>query len=338
MQLLRKSRFPLRFSARPWMRDPALALLRNGGLAKAACLIALAAAAPSCSDDVTGFRSSIVSGTVRVRNGAPLAGATVGFFEHVTSAAVPARMPARAPAKDPGPTVVVTDAGGRYAIALSGGHYDVWIGGVADSGIMPVQVTDVVVNASRVSVVVNASRVSLDLSYPGYHVTGRMSHLGVWLASGSVFVQGSTNTALAELRNGAYSLLLPAGTYDVWANPNEGYWGVPRVKHEGIIVSADTTIDLAVDGHFVEGTVTGPGGSIQYGAVVSATAPGASAWNYTDSNGRYGLHLPDGEYAFLVTPPPGGDTLGALHTLGVIITAPRTLDFQLLPKPAPPGG
>jgi hypothetical protein len=329
MQLLRKSRLPLRFSARLWMRERALALLGNGGLAKAACLIALAAAAASCSDDVTGFRSSIVSGTLRVRSGAPLAGATVGFFEHVSSAPAPAPMSARAPAKDPGPPVVVTDVQGRFAIAVSRGRYDVWVGGVADSGIMPVPVTDVVVNASRVS---------LDLSYPGYHVTGRMTHLGVWLASGSVFVLGPTNTARAELRNSAYSLLLPPGTYDVWANPNQGYWGVPRVLHEGIAVSSDTTIDLAVDGHFVEGTVRGPGGSVQYGATVSARAPGASAWNYTDSNGFYGLHLPDGEYEFLVTPPTGADTLGALDTLGVIITAPRTLDFQLAPKPAPPGG
>jgi len=40
-------------------------------------------------------------------------------------------------------------------------------------------------------------------------------------------------------------------------------------------------------------------GSVQYGAIVSATATGASAWNYTDSNGFYGLHLPSGVYEFL---------------------------------------
>jgi hypothetical protein len=100
-------------------------------------------------------------------------------------------------------------------------------------------------------------------------------------------------------------------------------------------VSSDTTIDFSVDGHFVEGMVTGPGGSIQYGAIVSATAPGASASNYTDSNGRYGLHLPDGEYDFYVTPPPGADSLAILNVQDVLIVAPRTLDFMLSPAPVP---
>jgi len=153
-----------------------------------------------------------------------------------------------------------------------------------------------------------------------------------------VLVEGSTNTARAELRGNprVYTLLLPGGTFDFWAKPNEGYWGVPRVKFAGITVAADTTIDFACDGHFVQGVVRDTYGSVQHGAIVSATAPGAAAWNYTDSNGFYGLHLPNGVYEFLVTPPPGADTLGTLGTLGVNITAPRTLDFrlQLIATPA----
>jgi hypothetical protein len=312
----------------------------NGTFAKAACLIAIAAAIPSCSNDVTGSRSLIVSGIVRVRDGAPLAGATVRFLERAGSVAAPVRMSARAPATAPRPTAVVTDAQGRYAIAVSKGHYDIWIGGgVADSSIMSVPVTDVTIGASWVS---------LDLSYPGYRVTGRMSQLGSFLASGSVVAMDGTNTALARLRDTGpphfsertYSLLLPAGTYDFWANPNEGYWGVPRVKFEGITVNADTTIDWACDGHFVQGHVTGPGGVILYGAIVSAVAPGASAWNYTDSNGFYGLHLPDGNYIFTVTPPPGADSLGTVH-YPEVVDAPRTIDFSVplatvLPPPGPP--
>jgi hypothetical protein len=301
----------------------------TGTLAKAACLIAIAAAIPSCSDDVTGSRSLIVSGIVRVRDGAPLAGATVRFLERVGAGAPPVRMSARAPATTPWPTAVVTDALGRYAIAVSKGHYDVWVGGgVPDSSILSVPVTDVTIGASWVA---------LDLSYPGYRVTGTMSSLGSGLASGSVVALDGTNTARAYLRdNGAprfsertYSLLLPAGTYDFWANPNEGYWGVPRVKFEGITVSADTTINWACDGSFVQGHVTGPGGVIAYGAIVSATAPGASAWNYTDSNGFYGLHLPDGDYIFTVKPPPGADSLAAVSYPTVFINAPRTLDLSI---------
>src|SRR6185503_5389800 len=211
------------------------------------------------------------------------------------------------------------------------GPYQVWAGGPADSGIMSQQVASVTVS----------SQVSLDLHYQGYRVRGMITHLGLGLAAGSVFVQGATNTARAELRdNGAppfsertYSLLLPGGTYDIWANPNTGYWGVPRVKFQGITVGADTTIDFACDGHFVRGTVTSPGGAIVYGATVSATASGASAFDYTTSIGTYGVHLPNGEYVFTVTPPAGADSLATVTVPGIIINAPRTLDLELSHTP-----
>lgn len=283
------------------MRDGSRRLLPTGSRG-VLVLAAMSSQIVSCSDRVAG-PEAVVEGVVHLRDGPPLPGVVVSFFE-------PAAATSRAEA-------ATTDTNGRFSLRLPGGTYEVWVGGAADSGVMAQQVS---------SVTVRRSHVSLDLHYAGYRVTGAMRHLNVALASGNVFVLGGTNTARAELRdNGAgthavrtYSLLLPAGTFDFWANPNEGYWGVPRVKFEGITVGADTTIDLAVDGHFVEGTVTGPGGAIVYGAIVSATAPGA-------------------EYEFHVTPPVA-DTLAALHTLGEIITAPRTLDFQLPPKPVPPGG
>jgi hypothetical protein len=107
------------------------------------------------------------------------------------------------------------------------------------------------------------------------------------------------------------------------------------VKYEGITVSSDTTIDLSLDGHFVNGTVTGPGGLPLYGAIVNATAPNASASSYTTSIGTYGLHLPTGEYVFTVTPPPGADSLATLVSSPIFIDAPRTLDFSLLAAPPP---
>jgi hypothetical protein len=298
------------------MRDRSPKLLPTGSLGLLV-LAVLASQIVSCSDNVTG-PTAFVDGVVQLRDGPPLPGVVVSFSEPTNAT--------------PLLTHTTTDANGRFSLLLPAGVYEVWVRAAADSGVMSQQVA---------SVTVQSSHVSLDLHYSGYRVRGMITSLGLGLASGYVLVLDGTNTARADLRdNGAprfsertYSLLLPAGTFDFWANPNEGYWGVPRVKFEGITVSSDTTIDLACDGHFVRGTVTGPGGVIIYGATVSATAPGASAFDYTTSIGTYGVHLPDGEYVFTVTPPSGADTLQTLTVPGVLIDAPRTLDLQLSHTP-----
>jgi hypothetical protein len=310
------------------MRDRAPKLRTTGRLLAA---LALAGLIGSCSSDGGSLTKVPVSGTLRLRGGAPIPGATIVFLQETppSGGVMPLAPRARKAVIYPNPPVAITDAGGRYSIEIFSGRYDVWVGGGPDSGFM---------SQHMATITVRAPRVPLDLSYEGYRVSGKMIHLNVALASGSIFVEGPTNTARATLHNSGYSMLLPGGAYDIWANPNEGYWGVPRVKFEGVTVSSDTTIDWHVDGHFVQGTVRTTGGSVVYGAVVAATSPNASAWNYTDSNGFYGLHLPTGAYRFIVTPPPGADTLGGVATGdSVPIDAPQTLDFTL-PPPIPPQG
>ncbi len=281
--------------------------------------------AVSCSDNSTGPRNVLVTGIVRLRDGSPLTGATVGFFEPATALRQGPGSAEQAPSSPVQP-VATTDAHGRFAIGMPEGSYEVWIGGVADSGFMPTHVTDLTLRPPTTS---------LELHYDAYRVSGGITFLGSFFA-GSVFVTGSTSTTRAEVRHSAYSLLLPAGTYDFLAGTTPEYAlysGLPRVKYEGIAVSADTTINFSLDGHFVRGTVTGPGGLPLYGGYVNATASNASATSYTASIGTYGLHLPTGEYVFTVTPPPGGDSIGVRTYPPVLIDAPRTIDFDLSGPP-----
>lgn len=303
-----------------------------------ALLIPLLVSCSKTNDDVVLVP---VDGVVRLRDGPPLAGVTVAFLGPVPQAAPPA---ARAPlAPEPrgagrgviyeNPPIATTDALGRFQIPVPAGRYEVWIGGPADGGIMSQHAS---------TVTLRSSRVTLDLRYEGYRLSGRLiGPGGTALTSGDVFVLSGTSTARASLVAGSYSLLLPADTFAIWANPGAADYnrGVPRVKHEGIILASDSTIDLSVDGFEVTGTVTGPGGIPLDGGWVSAYAPTASAYSPTAADGTYRIYLPGMEYAFTVDPGPGRDSIGVYHNLGILIDADRTLDFNLsVPPPPPPPG
>jgi len=187
---------------------------------------------------------------------------------------------------------------------LPGGVYEVWVGGTGRA----VMSQQVIVRHR------GSSRASLIFTMRDIVYTGAPS-LGTGLASGSVFVGGSTNThAPSSAGTHASTPCPPCGT-SILANRTKGSWGVPRVKftdHGG----RDTTIDFACDG-------TCPGvvrtyGSVQYGAIVSATAPAPPPelhgfeWLYASSSTACTSSR---------DPPPGADTLGTLDTLGVNVTA-----------------
>jgi len=295
--------------------------LRSRSVALALCL----ATASSCADIATKPRAEVeVNGVVYARNGAPLAGATVGFFVPVTLSPIPGGPVPPPPvfshaARAVGPSVVTTDAQGRYSTSLPAATYEVWIGGVADSGFFPLHVIDVVLHPPVTSVPIH---------YPGYRVTGTIRGPGaVPLAAGNIAVWGDYNGTQSGVENGHYTFLLPRGTYSFSVNPQVADEGVPRITFPGIEVAADTTIDFAVDGNRVEGTVTGPGGTPLSGAYVDASGINVSATSETAADGTFQLYLPSREYRFYVA---AGQSYIATRTLGsVLVTAPMTLDFDL---------
>jgi len=274
-----------------------------------------------------------VEGIVRLRDGPPLGGITVAFFAPRDTLVLPALSPLAPEVRGSGrgliyenPVIAKTDALGRFRTTLTEGRYEVWIGGPPDSGIMSQRMPDLALRSSRVT---------LDLRYAGYRLSGRLvGPNGTALTTGHIFVFSGTNTARSSIVAGGYSVLLPADTFDIWANPESVDYnrGIPRVKHDGIILSSDSALDLSVDGFVVTGTVTGPGGIRRVGGWVYASGSTASAYSPTAADGTYRMYLPGMEYVFTVDPAPGpGDSVGVYPN--VLIDADRTLDFDLPGSP-----
>ncbi|TMQ47581.1 MAG: hypothetical protein E6K71_09580 [Candidatus Eisenbacteria bacterium] len=300
-------------------------------------LALLAPIAVSCTKTNDEFILVPVDGVVRLRDGGPLGGIRVGFFAP-GSRIVPLAPPPHSPLAPEGwragqgqifenPIYATTDMQGHFRVALRQGRYEVWIGAASDSGIMSQSVPDLTLISSPVT---------LDLRYAGYRLSGRLiGPGGAALTNGSVFVLSRTNTARASVVAGSYSLLLPADTLAIWANPEtvDSDRGIPRVKREAVILSSDSTLDLSVDGFVVTGTVTGPGGVPLDGGLVSATAATASAYSRTAADGTYRVYLPGMEYFFRVDPGPGRDSIGIRQYPNVLIDSDRTLDFDLSGAP-----
>lgn len=297
-----------------------------------AALALLAMLAVSCSTR-PGLEDLVhVEGVASLRNGPPLAGMTVSFFTptaagHAPSPLAPERPGGRLRGTAPLPTFSITDAQGMFRIRLPEGRWEVWIGGLADSGIMSQHVADVML---RLPVA------SMDLHYQGYRVSGRLIGPGnATLTDGYLSILGRRNTARAPVRSGGYTFLVPTDTLNIWANPTPIDYeaGIPRVRYDGIIVASDTTIDFSLDGNLVSGKVTGSGGIPMYGGWVAAAASDttASAYMSIAMDGTYRLYLPTREYVFTVY--SGGRGNGTYVYPPILIDSPRTLDFDLSGSP-----
>lgn len=300
-----RRRFQQAFGWKRWAAGWLLTLL---------LLAAVAASSISCSDIATKPLAPVeISGTIGDRNGAPLQGATVGFFETQSRPYILLDGPSQ--------PIATTDARGVYRITLPEGVYDVWIGGVADSGFLPV-----LVDQARLI----PPRATLDYRYIGYRVSGRLlGPGGAALTAGDVKAYGERLITRSALRSGRYSLLLPAGTYALRAEPGFQYTGLPNVTYPGVRVASDTTIDLSVDGYAVTGTVFGPEGTAMDGAAVQASTGLAFSHALADGNGQYLLYAPAGEYTFQVYPPPYARYIASRGFSSVLVTSPKTLDFDL---------
>jgi len=283
-----------------------------------ATLLALAALTLSCSEIATKPRAlAQVTGVIQDRDGTPIAGATVQFFD--VREAPPVNI-----FGDIGPTAwTTTEPNGAYSVQLAAGVYDVDIYAPDFSG-YPYWV--------RLSgLTLGPGQATVNHRYGGIRVTGRLiGPGGAALSYGEVYAYGGPPyvSARSRLRNGFFSFLLPAGSYSFDANPTSANPGIPAIRYAGVEFASDTTIDLSVDGLEVSGTVFGPGGvPVGRNVTVYAQAPRAWCSVSTGPDGRYLLHLPAGEYEFRVL-PADGYIMGLLYP-GTIVTVPQTLDFDL---------
>ena len=192
-----------------------------------------------------------------------------------------------------GSEYVRTDSLGLYSVQLFTGTYRVEID--------PPHAYRTPVHRDRVNF--SAKRNRYDFSFKGFRVTGRVTGPnGESIDSGyvSARLQGSYDGASSALSDGNYSLLLPAATYSLFGS-DANYWsGFPGRVMQGVPITADTTIEIQLDGILVSGNVVGPDGLPMEGVAVEA--------NYvarirTNVDGSYRLYVPPGTYRIWFRPP-----------------------------------
>jgi len=166
-----------------------------------------------------------------------------------------------------------------------------------------------------------------DYAFHGHHVTGRLlDPTGAVITYGSVeatIEAPHSSSAASGVEQGTFSLLLPSGTYSLTgqAGPRSG---IPSRTFPGVSIASDTTLDLALTGFPVQGTVIGPDGAPMPGAQVEIW-PGEVL---TDDTGAYLIYADAGVHAIRCFPPYGHEEI-LFRTVARNVTGPTTVDFDL---------
>jgi carboxypeptidase family protein len=265
----------------------------------------------SCATDVRmkPLRSALVYGTIRDPQGQGIPGMTValggnsGGYEYFSL------------------FDAETDSAGNFQMRVPEGEY------------LPTLMTE---NYSRVtlgSLRVKAPTTRFDYTYGGYRVGGNITGPGgapvdsgvvhVWSVSDAVYVDFNV-----RFSGGRYEMYLNAGDYSLWFVPY-GNAGLPTRRFVPVPVSADTTIDVLLDGHAITGTVTlGPGAPMS-GATIQAAGTQVSARVETGAAGTYTLYLPTGDYDWRIAAGAANQDVYPLYQAGPGVSGPGTLDFDL---------
>ena len=244
----------------------------------------------------------VVEGTIVGPDGAPIRYADVVFYPKD-----------RTLPRSGEPMWVSSDVNGHYSIRLTAGLYELsippprrgWIGYSNLVSISP---------ENRI----------LDYAFHGVAVTGRLLDPEGALVDGAVeaMLEGpNPSTGYTYADAGAFSFLLPPGTYSFELTSYRDQDALARTIVRSIPVSGDTALDLRFDGIPVQGTVLGMDGQPLRDAGVDAYP----TLTHTDSYGHYRLYTPAGVHALRCWAPESG-ILPRLATLA--ISAPTTLNFD----------
>jgi len=273
-------------------------------------LLLVVLASSSCSDMATKPIIPVrVTGIILDRDGAPLPGTRLEFAHRYSPG-------------DPYSYyfyTASTNASGTYSVDLIPGGYWVYVAPPDQSGYSP---TGLVADFSGRAGI-------LDYRFTGFKISGTVATPGGGvLSQGSVYAQGSGGSGGADIRGGAFTLILPAGTYDFRLDAYTAV-GIPGVTVHNVVVAADTALSFTLDGNLIRGTVRGPGGIPLGAARVRADAPDARATAITLVDGTYAMYLPSMDYLVTVTPGPQNSYIASLGPSSQSITGPQTIDFDL---------
>ena len=205
------------------------------------------------------------------------------------------------------------DINGHYTIQLTAGLYDLrippprrgWIGYSNLVSISP---------ENRI----------IDYAFHGVSVIGRLLDPEGGLVSGAVeaTLEGpSPSTGYTYADAGAFSFLLPVGTYSFKLTSFRDQDALATTTLHSIPVSADTALDLQFVGIPVQGSVLGTTGE----PLPQASVDAYPTITHTDSYGYYRLYTPPGVHTLRCwTPDPS--VLPRLVTLA--INTPITVNFD----------
>lgn len=214
----------------------------------------------------------------------------------------------------------VTDGTGHYRLSLPAGPYLVFM--EPERGYPYVLIRKVVIAPGHTE---------LNYHYTGVRITGTMKGPNdLPLTQASVRVYGDTTYASSDLVGDRYSLLVPAGTYDIRAGAF-GTFGLPAIRSR-LAVTRDTIIDFVLDGILVTGSVRGQNGvPLERIRVIATPSPNEEdIYTYTLVDGSYTMYLPAATYAWHLE--PWFDSMRYIAGRSyppTSITAPTTLDFDM---------
>lgn len=216
----------------------------------------------------------------------------------------------------------VTDGTGRFKLTLPEGPYRVWL--YPSSDYPEISLTRV--NAVQGFV--------LNYRFDGVRISGTLTGPGgMALTTAGVGVfryDPETDTAISansDVVGGRYSLLVPPGVYEI-RGASSGNVGLPRFI-SSIAVARDTTVDIALEGHRIQGVVTGQNGAplnrIQLRA--RALSPYDEVVAYSIEDGSYTMYLPASVYSFELRPWDLYYIVERQYT--VPVSGPSTVNFDM---------
>ena len=256
--------------------------------------------------DVALERGGTVTGTVTdASDGSPVAGATV----EVESETAPKEW------------TTTTDGSGHYSVDVPGGKHEV----IADSA-------GYAANTSNTVSVTVGGTTTRDVSIqPAGTISGTVKNAsGDGLSRARVEVTGDSGNFYSTTTdaNGAYTIEVPAGSYEVVAD-NESY--APKiVDGVGVTVGGTTSRDLTLDdAAVISGTVTDGNGNPVGRGEASVIAYDSSfqvvEFASTDAQGRYEVEVATGTYTVRADPQsPLDATYMKTEETGVSATSGQT--------------
>jgi len=255
---------------------------RAAGLA----FVVLFAGLPSCSEIPTAPRvaSVTVSGRITDRDGPPIANMFVTFRPAAPTPGIPSY------------TYALTGTDGRYTLKLMQGAYRMTVDPGYGAGYP---------SASVEGIKIGASDATVDYRYTGVRVSGSVTGLnGGSLSGASVTAYGDNAYATAQTTAGHYSILVPAGPYEMYADGGGSPAGLPQIGTGRVSVLSDTTIDFALTGFAMTATMSYTGGAPLIGAYLEAFGDEVSANAVTGLDGIATVYLPAGGYTIRAIPYP----------------------------------